>query len=132
MSVERFRRLLDVVRAYPALYSWLADGFAAVEDGRDLAEALELSGHRALRARNRLLANAAQLALPGARPWRQAGAVLDAIPLAVETRDRSALSRAIRDAAFYAKLPGSQRGIYNILMTEKSAAQFQYRANSGR
>jgi len=122
VSVERYRRLLEVVRAYPALYSWLADGFAAVEDGHDLAEALELSGHRAIRARNRLLAEAAQLAMPGGRPWRQAGALLDAIPVAVTTRDRSRLSRTIRDASFYAKLPRSQRGLYNILATEKPAS----------
>jgi len=132
MSVARYRRLLEVTRAYPALHSWLIDGLAAIEDGDDLAQALELRGTRAIRERNRLLLEAAQLAMPGGRSWRQAAAVAAAIPVALATRDRSKLSRKLRDAALYKALPESQRGIYDILITEKTASEFQYTVESAR
>ena len=67
MSIARYRRLLEITRAYPALYAWLANGHAALEDGDDLAEALALRGPRAMRERNRLIAEAAEIAHPGGR-----------------------------------------------------------------
>lgn len=116
MSAALYRRALRLARGNdPELYSWLADGWAALEDGNNLAVALGFRGPQAKPARNRLLRAAAEALAPGKRPWAQAEALRDAIEQADYSQCDTATAQLIQDVQLYGCVPRTERQLYKLL-----------------
>lgn len=124
MSAQRFIDLLALTRAHdPQLYAWVAAGWSAAVDGDDIRVALELSGSRGTRHRNRLLIAVADDIAPGQSPFKQGEALALAVDRALGGHDDGPCRR-IRSARAYGKLPRTARQLYNIIRNEKQSAEF--------
>lgn len=125
-AIVMLRHAVRLCRREAVTYFWLSRAVAAVEDGTPLDEAFHLTRAERLRDRNRLLAKAAEQALPGSAAWQKAGELQRRITWARTTSDESEVARLIRLAAACAELPKTKRQIYSILTAEKERAKFQY------
>ncbi|WP_353222528.1 hypothetical protein [Salinisphaera hydrothermalis] len=102
---------------------WLADARLALLEGGDLATALDLRGGRAIRDRNRRLAEIAHRLAPGAAVGRQAALLAHHVRRALRDQARSDIAADIRDLALYGCVPRSRRQLYTILQNQKDIAQ---------
>lgn len=114
MTVARLRQAAESVTD-PDLCAWLGSAADAIEQGLAADLALELRGPAAIAQRNQLLHQAAQLSGIES-PWAQAGWIARRIKQLGYRRQHEAIDRLLLAAAACAKIPESQRRIYDALV----------------
>ena len=114
MSLARLHKAAALLADDP-LGAWLAGVAARLEAGLDAATALELKGPAATRQRDELLAQAAQLTGESGA-WRQAGALARRIAQLPHRRRLEPVDNLLRAAGQCARIPGTQRQLYSVLV----------------
>lgn len=129
MSAAFLQRLIALAREHdPVAYAWLLDALADHRDGMALDQALGLAGPRAVRERDRALAEAATGMDPRGllSTWARAGVLAERIesfeavvwpryrddPTADSRGVNAALVAAFRSGA---RVPRTQRALHDVL-----------------